>query len=293
MRKQRGFTLVELLVMLGVVAILAAIFVPAWLSARETARRTRCLDHLNDLGRAFERYLEANGYRYPSTPADPARPEVWTAFTGVRDDDPFAGAGVEPNDVTASLWLLVRTGVVTDPRAFVCPSLGGVADEAKDRALRGNFHGPSALGYGYATPFGRAAGYELNDTLPGGFAVMADRGRAAARPPAAADAPFALARANSANHGGAGQNVLYSTGAAHFRRSPYVGVGFDEAAPASVVASSQPATQPTGAKGPHGDHIYTALAAEPLTAEVPHDLPGAPATRNVGPAYRYDSVLVP
>jgi hypothetical protein len=47
------------------------------------------------------------------------------------------------------------------------------------------------------------------------------------------------------------------------------------------------------APGAPGDNIYTALAPQPLVdARPPHAEPGA-AGANIGPAYRYDTYLVP
>jgi hypothetical protein len=55
---------VELLVVIGIVAALAALTVPAVQSARESARRTQCQNQLRQLGLAFESHQAATGY-YP------------------------------------------------------------------------------------------------------------------------------------------------------------------------------------------------------------------------------------
>ena len=54
----------ELLVVIGIVAALAALTVPAVQSARESARRTQCQNQLRQLGLAFESHQAATGY-YP------------------------------------------------------------------------------------------------------------------------------------------------------------------------------------------------------------------------------------
>jgi prepilin-type N-terminal cleavage/methylation domain-containing protein/prepilin-type processing-associated H-X9-DG protein len=54
--RSRGFTLVELLVAIGVIAILLALIVPAVQQARAAARRAECANKLRQLGLAMQNY---------------------------------------------------------------------------------------------------------------------------------------------------------------------------------------------------------------------------------------------
>jgi prepilin-type N-terminal cleavage/methylation domain-containing protein len=64
-RRKAGFTLVELLVVISILAILMGLLLPAVGSVRDSARRMQCKDNLAQLGRASLAHLAAQGH-YPS-----------------------------------------------------------------------------------------------------------------------------------------------------------------------------------------------------------------------------------
>lgn len=61
---RQGYTLVELLVVIGIIAVVLAIFFPAVLDSRSRARQTKCANHLRQIGLALHQY-HAVAMQYP------------------------------------------------------------------------------------------------------------------------------------------------------------------------------------------------------------------------------------
>src|SRR4030081_404358 len=101
--RPRGFSLVELLVVIGIIVILISIFVPYIAKVRETDHRARCAENLRMLIASLRSYASANKGSFPRVEYDPAHnPDGYVAFTGAATPDPFArNTSVSPNDVTA------------------------------------------------------------------------------------------------------------------------------------------------------------------------------------------------
>ncbi len=111
MRNRLAFTLVELLVVIGIIALLISILLPALNKARESARSAACLAQLRQIGHASALYASDHGgylvpsYVHPATPEgdrihqflsrylpNTAGRTVWTcpsALPGVNEEFPM------------------------------------------------------------------------------------------------------------------------------------------------------------------------------------------------------------
>jgi prepilin-type N-terminal cleavage/methylation domain-containing protein/prepilin-type processing-associated H-X9-DG protein len=65
MRRRRAFTLIELLIVVGIIAVLIALLLPAIQAAREQARRTQCVNNLLQLGLAMGNYASTHAVLPP------------------------------------------------------------------------------------------------------------------------------------------------------------------------------------------------------------------------------------
>ena len=206
-------------------------FLAAGQHVDEQNRRVKCAANLKQLGMAIMLYANENKGAFPRTRYDSANEETVTAFTGVEAPSPFAKGGPEANDVTASIFLLLRTSDIKND-VFVCPS--GKAKPlkfpgGKDFAEFSNFVSLKSLSYSYANAYPSKAaiekGFKLNFALPAEFAIMADLnpgGEALVKLDAAAGQDE-MRKGNSPNHEGLGENVLYADGHVEWSDTPFCG----------------------------------------------------------------------
>lgn len=120
--RQGAFTLVEMLVVIAIIGILAAILFPAFSRARESARQTNCAANLHQIGLAVQQYYQ-DTRRYPDSMLD-LLPEN-TEYDGATNVDT-----VPPAPAATPVKMIVRgTGYLkggTD--TLICPN-----DEPTDR----------------------------------------------------------------------------------------------------------------------------------------------------------------
>ncbi len=85
--RRSAFTLVEILVVLAIIGILAAILFPAFSRAQESARQTNCASNLNQIGLAVQQYYQ-DTKRYPDSLLDLLPDDAEYDGSTTSDTDP-------------------------------------------------------------------------------------------------------------------------------------------------------------------------------------------------------------
>jgi prepilin-type N-terminal cleavage/methylation domain-containing protein/prepilin-type processing-associated H-X9-DG protein len=288
-RKAKGFTLVELLVVIGIIALLISILLPSLNRAREQANRVKCASNLRQIGQGIQMYANENKGNFPRTYFRPGASVTVKADTaGAAQPNSFDPTGRGPgpvgdNSVTAALFLLLKTQDLTS-EVFICPSSQGERDSFQGQSVqqRSNFTSiPLNLTYSYIAPYptkeASDAGFKLNYTLTSDFAIAGDMNPGITggnpsddvRHPKYNSARTDMQKANTNNHNGDGQNVLYADGHVEFQNTPFCGM-LRTAKDASAGSES------------FRDNIYTAT----VFLETTH-------ASNTGPKDSTDSILYP
>ncbi len=94
-----GFTLVELLVVVAILAVLIGLLLPAVQGARETARRTVCGSQLRQMGIGALNYLEQNG-RFPTVGKEPCHQAPYNPSCSPSD----IGTGIDASTTESRDW---------------------------------------------------------------------------------------------------------------------------------------------------------------------------------------------
>lgn len=261
MNGRRGITLTELLVTTACLGLLLGALVPSTLSTRDAAHRTVCAANLSSLGRALHCYAADYDGLLPDTgaasPLGGAVPTDGYHFPS-HIDAPGSCAWPRVRSVgnQANLWLLVQ-GDYADAKQFICPATSDrpSLNSQSCRAVMGflamnpatNVPVPAEKRFLSRVTAGRCSySYQVQlahpDTTlsdadlgasttalalhPGRLAVLADRNpytrTEIVRQPVIS--PQDDPEANSLNHGGSGQNVLYLSGEVEWHDTPRCGM---------------------------------------------------------------------
>jgi prepilin-type N-terminal cleavage/methylation domain-containing protein len=124
---RRGFTLIEVLVVISIIGLLLALLLPAVQAAREAARRTQCTNNMKQLGLALHQYEGQEGVLPPTMVLAGTSPaDMWTSGWSV---DVRMLPAIEQNPLYNAINFTIAfqewenrtaTGVVIT--MFLCPS---------------------------------------------------------------------------------------------------------------------------------------------------------------------------
>lgn len=114
-RRSSAFTLIEILVVIAIVSILAAILFPVFASAKHSAKRAVCLSNMRQIGTAFMLYLNDYDDVMPDRrDLKSSLPGGYRPWTSWPPSDPRSGW---------ALNVLTETGFLDDGSLLNCPSV--------------------------------------------------------------------------------------------------------------------------------------------------------------------------
>jgi len=113
-RARFGFTLIEVLVVVAIIALLVAILLPSLARARDQAQTTSCASNMRQLHYGFTMYAQDNQGRYPGSTHDFGLD--WLGYDNENRANPAFGHGRAPEDGVIYKYMSDQA------KAYTCPA---------------------------------------------------------------------------------------------------------------------------------------------------------------------------
>lgn len=142
-----AFTLIELLAVVAIVGVLAALLLPGLGAAQQTAARAVCLSNLHQIGLAVQAYAGDSGGYIPFGPKAPP-------FLSPADFYPSTGAPTSlislQGGAPVGLGLMLAQQLASTPRVLFCPGADQAVDAAAELAKVGVYQAQGSYYYRHA-----------------------------------------------------------------------------------------------------------------------------------------------
>ena len=123
---KKAFSLIELLVVIFIITVLAAILFPVFAQVKEKTRSTQCLSNIKQIGTAFFMYTEDSDGYYPVVP-------IGEDFLNISDSEIYCGhlpLSEDNKEALSQISFRKQIEMYTKNfRIFVCPSDNSIIDK--------------------------------------------------------------------------------------------------------------------------------------------------------------------